>query len=244
MGDETRNDETTPEREEKTDRRKFLKQAGMIGGGALAAMAGFSVAAEAQRDIRVRPRDLQLPQLRTRVASTEQFAEAFGRLKEAGAAERANRRWAEAMADLSAADRFAGVSILEMRQRFPRSPNVGENLIVLFHLLGLGTANADGVDPRAFGNGCGDGCGNGCGTGCMSAVAGGFGCGNGCGAGCNDSEASGLMCGNGCGATGLDQLSFDREGVALDGVRMTGLDMGAAAAAMLNADRAYNEVFG
>lgn len=248
MSDDTRKDETIDESEGKTDRRNFLKQAGMIGGGALAAMAGFTIAADAQIETRPIPRrttqGLQLPQLRTRGASAEQFAEVFKRLREAGATERADRRWAEAMGNLSPTDRIAGVSILELRQRFPGSPNLGENLIVLFHLLGAGMANVEGVDPRAFGNGCGDGCGNGCGSGCMSAVAGGFGCGNGCGAGCNNPEASGFFCGGGCGATGLEQLTFDREGAALDGIRMRSFDMRTAAAAMQNADRAYNEVFG
>jgi hypothetical protein len=54
-------------------------------------------------------------------------------------------------------------------------------------------------------------------------------------------ENAGLMCGGGCGATGLKQLSFDREGVALEGVKFKGLNIGAVAAAMRNADRAYNE---
>jgi hypothetical protein len=123
---------------------------------------------------------------------------------------------------------------------------VGQNLVVMFNTIGAGIEELEGsgIDPRALGNGCGDGCGSGCGTGCMSPVAGGFGCGNGCGNNCNGVEAAGLMCGGGCGATGLEQLSFDRGRKYLEGVQMKSLDMQTMAAAMRNADRAYNEVFG
>lgn len=269
MSEDTRNDEATDESEEKTDRRNFLKQAGMIGGGALAAMAGFAAAAEAQRDIRTGPQgrmgDFQLqrelPAVQARnVADVEKYRELFKMAQEIPP-----ERWAkdpkltEAMAEMAPDSRVAGISILQMRQRFKGSPNVGENLIVLFSTLGAGIEalrergvaagpgggpHLEGIDPRAMGSGCGDGCGSGCGTGCMSAVAGGFGCGSGCGGNCNGAEAAGLMCGNGCQSTGLEQLSFDREGVALKGVRMKSLNMSTMAAAMQNADRAYNEVFG
>lgn len=247
--------------EEKTDRRDFLKQAGMIGGGALAALAGLASIADAQ-DIRTRPRiqmqgvDVQkLPAVQARnVADVEKYRELFRMAQEIPP-----ERWAEdpklseAMAEMSPDSRVAGISILQMRQRFKGSPNVGENLVVLFSTLGAGieamreqgvTAPGAGGGPHAMGSGCGDGCGTGCGTGCMSAVAGGFGCGNGCGANCNGAEAAGLMCGNGCQSTGLEQLSFDREGAALKGVRMKSLNMSTMAAAMHNADRAFNEVFG
>ncbi|MFO8081650.1 MAG: hypothetical protein R6V07_15285 [Armatimonadota bacterium] len=252
MSEDLRKDDATDEPEEKTDRRSFLKQAGMIGGGALAAMAGFAAAADAQFDIRTGPQgrmgELRLPAIQARnVADVEKYRELFSMAREIPP-----ERWgedpklSEAMAEMSPDSRVAGISILQMRQRFKGSPNVGENLVVLFSTLGAGieALRDSGIDPRAMGNGCGDGCGTGCGTGCMSAAAGGFGCGNGCGNNCNGAEAAGLMCGNGCQATGLEQLSFDREGAALKGVRMKSLNMKTMGAAMQNADRAYNEVFG
>lgn len=246
-------DENTPdENEEKTDRRSFLKQAGMIGGGALAAMAGLAASAGAQQDIRLGPEGRmrtidpgRFPILqRSQGASAEQFAEVFAKLKGNRDEIVMSREVAEAMADMSPTDRVGAVAILELRQRFKGAPNLGENLIVLFSLLGAGMSNIEGIDPRGMGNGCGDGCGNGCGTGCMSPVAAGFICGNGCGNNCMGAEAAGLMCGGGCAATGLREIGFDREGAALEGVRLKGLDMQATAAAMQNAERAFRQVFG
>lgn len=255
MSKDGRREDENQKSEEKTDRRGFLKQAGMVGGGALAAMAGFAAAADAQIDIRTGPQGRmgnfqlrELPAVQARnVADIEKYREIFKMAQEIPPERLAeDPKLSEAMAEMSPDSRVAGISILQMRQRFKSSPNVGENLVVLFSTLGAGieALRERGIDPRAMGSGCGDGCGSGCGSGCMSAVAAGLGCGNGCGNNCNGAEAAGLMCGNGCASTGLEQLSFDREGAALKGVRMKSLNMSTMAAAMQNADRAYNEVFG
>jgi hypothetical protein len=261
MDEDVRKEETTDEPdqpEETTDRRSFLKKAGMVGGGALAAIAGLASAADAQYDIRTGPEGRMAPTLENillpetgNVAGVEEFRNLFAEMKEAYPPETSPELSKEAlgwmtdrMSGMSSSDRVAGVAILQMRHRFSESPNVGRNLALLFHLLGTGMQSVmpgDRVNPRAMGSGCGDGCGTGCGSGCMSAVAGGFGCGNGCGNDCMGAENAGLMCGGGCGATGLKQLSFDREGAALEGVKFKGLNIGAVAAAMRNADRAYNE---
>ncbi len=279
MGRDTHEEEATDETHDQTDRREFLKQAGMVGGGALATLAGLASAADAQGDIRTLPESRMKPRIPENfikapdVASVEEFKKAFARIKEYTDTQGPAPSWAETMANMSPPDRVGGVAILEMRQRFKESPNVGRNLVVLFstlaagmesvmpgdrvstgagagggpHATGTGSRESRGgfiADVRALGNGCGTGCGNGCGTGCMSAVASGFICGDGCGQGCNGAEAAGLMCGGGCDATGLKQVSFDREGIALKDVRLKGLDMRATSAAMRNADRAYSEVFG
>jgi hypothetical protein len=263
MSEDVRNEEAANSNDDKTDRRDFLKQAGMIGGGALAAIAGLASAADAQQDIRIRPQgrmgNIQLPERQLpaiqmeNVASVEEFSRVFAEMKSAYPPETSPEldeaalgQMAEMMAEMSASSRAGGVSILQMRHRFKDSPNVGHNLVVLFSTIGAGMEQFEdgGIDPRAMGNGCGSGCGTGCGTGCMSAVASGFICGDGCGQGCNGAESAGLMCGGGCEATGLKQLSFDREGMALEGVRMKGLNMKSTAAAMRNADRAYSQVFG
>ena len=105
--EERRDDDMTDEpNEEKTDRRSFLRQAGMIGGGALAAMAGLAASAGAQQDIRLGPEGrmrtidpTRLPTLRSRGASTEQFAEVFAKLKANRDEIVMSREVAEAMAD-------------------------------------------------------------------------------------------------------------------------------------------------
>jgi hypothetical protein len=257
MGEDRRKDEAAEETDETTDRRNFLKQAGMIGGGALAAIAGLASAADAQYDIRTGPQGRMgnielpgpMPPIKARnVPTMERYKNFFEVAKEFVQPEGlkdVQPKVIEAMADMSPSGKVAGITILQMRQRFKESPNVGQNLVVMFNTIGAGIEELEGsgIDPRALGNGCGDGCGSGCGTGCMSPVAGGFGCGNGCGNNCNGVEAAGLMCGGGCGATGLEQLSFDRGRNYLEGVQMKSLDMQTMAAAMRNADRAYNEVF-
>jgi hypothetical protein len=249
--EDVRKEETHDDAEETTDRRSFLKKAGLVGGGALAALAGLASGAEAQYDIRTRPRaNLGLGPVDAPIsgpftfkpgqtASVEDFVRAYEK-----AGDEAPWVFSEIMPDRNHEDWVAGAAIYELRQRFPDSPDVGQNLVVLFSTLAAGMEQEfPGLvyGPRALGSGCGDGCGSGCGSGCMSAVAGGFGCGNGCGNNCNGADAAGLMCGGGCEATGLEQLSFDREGAALEGVKFKGLNIGAMAAAMRNADRAYNE---
>jgi hypothetical protein len=263
MSEDVRDEDTVDESEDQTDRRDFLKQAGMIGGGALAALAGLASAADAQQDIRTRPRaNLGLGPGGApisgpftiepgQVASVSEFENLFAEMNAAyppetspEMAEEAGAKMTEMMADMSPPSKVAAVAIWQMRRRFKGSPNVGQNLVVLFSTLAAGMEQEfPGLvyGPRALGSGCGDGCGSGCGSGCMSAVAGGFGCGNGCGNNCNGADAAGLMCGGGCEATGLEQLSFDRKGAALEGVKFKGLNIGTMAAAMRNADRAYNE---
>lgn len=265
MDEDVRKDETTDETGETTDRREFLKQAGMIGGGALAAMAGFASAAEGQ-DIRIGPEGRMKPvpetfeinrpfEVPTKGASVEEFADAFRKIDEYTDIESPKPTWAEAFANLSDPDAIAATTILEMRMRFysrdeansQASRDLGRNLVVLFNTLAAGIGSVmpgDRVSPRALGNGCGNGCGNNCGNACLSPVAAGFICGNGCGNSCAHSEAMGLACGGGCQGMGLEQLTIDREGVALEGRRFTGLDMKAFAAAMHNANEAFNTDLG
>lgn len=248
MSDEIRDDEMREESADETDRRAFLRQAGMIGGGALAALAGLAAAADAQ-DIRTFPRTrmgdrgLLLPAIQEQAASADQFARAFARLREMGATEKPDERWAEAMGEMSPSSRAAGALLLELRQRFKDSRDVGNNLVILFSLLasGMRQLQDQGIDPHALGNSCGNGCGNNCGNACLSPVAAGFICGNGCGGNCSAMTAAGLACGGGCEDAGLRQLTFDREGMVVDEIKM---NMPTVAAAMRNADRAYNEVFG
>ncbi|MGI5817794.1 MAG: hypothetical protein ACOX9R_06820 [Armatimonadota bacterium] len=253
MGRERRDDEKLDENaemfdeEETTDRRSFLKQAGMIGGGALVAMAGLAASAGAQQDIRLGPEGRmrtidprQLSAVQLKVASQEQYAQAFARLREMGATQQADRRWAEAMAGMSPGDRVGGVAVLELRQRFRNVPNLGENLVVLFSLLAAGKEQLKDVGEQAAGLGCGSGCGGNC----LAPVAGGLGCGSGCGGNCAGADAGGVFCGGGCQMAGLRQVTFDREGTALEGVQLRGLDLKSMAAAMQNADRAFSQVFG
>lgn len=266
MEDDVRKDETTDETEETTDRRSFLKKAGMVGGGALATIAGLASAADAQHDIRTRPQRRMGHLIGPNrlgiedVASVEEFADAFRRIDEYTDTDSPKPTWAEAFANLSDSDAIAAATILEMRMRFyPRdeanrqaSRDLGRNIVVLFSTLAAGMASMREQDitpdvgggPRSLGNGCGNGCGNNCGNGCLSPVAAGFICGNGCGNNCAHPEAMGLACGGGCQGMGLEQLSIDREGVALEGRRFKGLNMNAFAAAMRNANEAFDTDLG
>jgi hypothetical protein len=259
--DDVRKDETTDETEEATDRRRFLKQAGMIGGGALAAIAGLTSAVDAQYDIRVDPQGrmnprLELPQVqleRSRVASVEEFKEVFVEIRALTPPlsdwwdEGQSQQVAEIMSDLNDPSAIAAVNLLQMRGRFKDNPDgTTVNLTILYTLLaeGMEQLSGSGLDPRALGNGCGEGCGNNCGNACLSPVAAGFICGNNCGNNCAGSEAMGLQCGNGCQNMGLRQLTIDPEGMALKDRSFKGLNMKAFAAAMRNANEAFDASFG
>jgi hypothetical protein len=266
MDEDVRKDEPTDEpdeTEETTDRRDFLKQAGMVGGGALAAIAGLASAADAQYDIRTGPRGRMAPTLenilnipaREDVASVEEFKSAFDRMQEVGIVEPPPNPWtpsngpqvAEILADFSDPEAIAAVNIVEMRSRFDDNPDgTTANLTILYTVLaeGMEQIRGSGWDPRALGNGCGDGCGNNCGNACLSPVAAGFICGNGCGNDCAGSEAMGLQCGNGCENMGLEQLTIDRMGHVLGERSFKGLNMKAFAAAMRNANRAFDTDLG
>lgn len=261
MDEDVRSDETTDDTEDTTDRREFLKRAGMIGGGALAAIAGLASAAEAQYDIRRMPQGrmsptLRLPQLQLKspaAASVEQFEEIFREMKEAISpplsdwwSEEQSQQVAEMIGDLNDPSAIAAVNVLQMSGRFKESRgDTTANLTILYTLLaeGMEQVRASGVDPRAMGSGCGQGCGNSCGNACLSPVAAGFICGNGCGSGCAGAEAMGLQCGNGCQQMGLRQLTIDPEGMALKGRNFKGLNMKAFAAAMSNAAQAFGKTW-
>ena len=274
MDEDVRKEETTDEPEETTDRRDFLKRAGMIGGGALAAIAGLASAADAQYDIRTGPRGRMAPTLenilnipaREDVASVKEFRDAFDQMQEVGIVEPPPIPWdkttgpqvAEILADFSDPEAIAAVNVMEMHARFSvagfarderRADNpdgTTVNLTILYTVLaeGMEQMRGSGVDPRALGNGCGDGCGNNCGNACLSPVAAGFICGNGCGNDCAGSEAMGMQCGNGCENMGLKQLTIDRMGHVLGERSFKGLNMKAFAAAMRNANEALDTDLG
>ncbi len=261
MEEDVRTDETTDEPDETTDRREFLKQAGMVGGGALAAIAGLTSVADAQRDIRTGPQERMKPTVENipmelpesaNVAGVEEYREAYEQIAAYTDTNAPAESWAEVFADQNHADWLAGVIILQLRQRFKEAPNLGNNLARLFGTLGAGmdaireqgVTPDQGGGPRALGNGCGNGCGTGCGSGCMSAITGGFACGGDCGQGCPGVDAAGIICGGGCPATGLKQTSFDREGVATKGIKFKGLSMKRLSAAMRNADKAFDTDLG
>jgi hypothetical protein len=153
-------------------------------------------------------------------------------------------RQAMAAAKLRPADQVAAVAVLQMQQRFQQSPDVGEHIARLFGLLASGMEGLQGINPRAAGNTCGSGCG----YGCVSSISGGFICGNNCNAPNElldklSLRAGGFICGNNCSGAGLQDLTIDMEGQALQGVNFAALNMGQVAASMNNAAQAYQEVF-
>jgi hypothetical protein len=188
------------------------------------------------------------------IASVQEFKNAFDRIQEVGLVYN-HVPWnasngpevAEILADFSDPEAIAAVNVIEMGTRFDDNPDgTTVNLTILYTVLaeGMEQIRGSGWDPRALGNGCGDGCGNNCGNACLSPVAAGFICGNGCGNDCAGSEAMGMQCGNGCENMGLEQLTIDRMGHVLGERSFKGLNMKAFAAAMGNAQKAFDASFG
>jgi len=242
MSDDTRREDEPQDSEELTDRREFLKQAGLVGGGTLAILAGLASNADAAEVLRLKPQLMTM-----QVAAVRQHSELFAKIKPevSGALLPAGQlRDAMTSAKLQPADRLAAVSILQMQQRFNSTPDVGRNIATLFALLAVGMEDVKGFNPRAAGNTCGSGCG----YGCMSGAASGFICGNGCMApeGLENElamRAGGFICGNSCAGAGLQDLTIDMDGQMLGDVNFAALNMAQVAASMNNAAQAYNQVF-
>lgn len=243
MGDDIRREDETQEDEERTDRREFLKHAGMIGGGVLAALAGLAANADAAEVLR------QLPQLsQLQVAPIRQHNELFAKIRPEISDElllpAVQMREAMASARMQPPDRVAAVAVLQMEQRFQAMPDVGKHIATLFALLAVGMQDVRGFNPRAAGNGCGSGCG----YGCIASAASGFICGNNCSmpeglATQLETRAGGFICGNNCADAGLQDLTIDMDGQMLGDVNFATLDMAQVAASMDNAAQAYNQVF-
>ncbi|MBD3291821.1 MAG: hypothetical protein GF393_02790 [Armatimonadia bacterium] len=242
MSDDTRKDDRPCEDEESNGRREFLKQVGLVGGGALAMLAGLAADGEAAEILLRRPQMMEL-----KVAPIQRHNEVFAKIKpsvEGAQLPAVQLRESMTAAKLQPADRVANVAVLQMEQRFAGMPDVGKHISTLFLLLSAGMEDIKGFNPRAAGNGCGSGCG----YGCMSGVASGFICGNNCMShGLEDQlqmRAGGFICGNNCAAPGLEALTIDVEGEMLGDVNFQALNMTEVAKSMENAANAYNQVFG
>lgn len=186
------------------NRRWFLRRLATLGGGAIAGWAVLISCA----GLKKRPRG--------KATSVGRFKKVFQTIKTTGELKTPNKSWVAPLKPLSAADRLASVTTIEVSQRCPECDDLATKIAMMVQGALSDPAISHAVVHQATGGGCGGNCGG----------------------------AKGYICGVGCFKVTDTMLQVDEMGNVLTGQDLYAPNIMDFSAAMTNTAEAYREVFG